>query len=412
MAERRAVTSEIQKRYRASTKKQKRAILDEFCALTGYNRVYAARILKEKPARPALLEKKRKGSLRYGEETLAPLRKIWAAMDGVCGKRIAPFVPEMIVVLERHGELDLTEEQKRKLSKVSAATIDRRLATERAKLQLKGRGGTKPGSLLKSQIPVRTFSEWDEARPGFVEIDLVGHDGGSAKGDFCQTLDMVDVFSGWTETRAVKNKAQKWVFSAIKDVRRTLPFPLLGIDSDNGSEFINDQLLRYCREEKITFTRSRPHNKNDGCHVEQKNWSVVRRAVGYYRYDQDEELKTLAELYRHLRLYTNFFLPSQKLVEKTRVGAKVKKRHDTARTPYQRLMACEHISSKAKAALESQYLLLNPVALKKEIIRLQKKLYKLVSLKEQLRRKEGTAAEAFGYILPEATTHSFEYIFG
>lgn len=411
MAQKKAVTNEIRKRYRAATKKQKMMILDEFCALTGYNRVYGARMLRQR-TELRVVGKKRKGSLKYDEETLRPLRKIWAAMDGVCGKRVAPFIPEMIEVLTRHGELELTPEQKEKLLVVSAATIDRRLAPERKKLELKGRGGTKPGSLLKSQIPVRTFSEWNEERPGFVEIDLVGHEGGNSKGDFCQTLDMVDVFSGWTETRVVKNKAQKWVFAAIKDARRTLPFPLLGIDSDNGSEFINDQLLRYCKDERITFTRSRPHNKNDGCHVEQKNWSIVRRAIGYHRYDTDDELKTISELYRRLRLYTNFFQPSQKLVEKIRIGAKIKKRHDSAKTPYQRIMTCEHVSDNDKAALERQYMKLNPVALKKEIISLQKKLYKLVSLKDQLRRKEATVTEALEYTLPEATTQPFGYIFG
>ncbi len=207
-----------------------------------------------------------------------------------------------------------------KLLSISASTIDRLLAPDRARLSLTGRAGTKPGTLLKHQIPVRTFSEWDDALPGFVEIDLVGHEGGVIRGEYCQTLDVTDVATGWTETRAVKNKAQVHVFAAIKEIREALPFPLLGIDSDNGSEFINNELHRYCQDKRITFTRSRAYKKNDGCYVEQKNWSVVRRNVGYARFDTLEELAVLNELYAFLREHTNFFMPSAKLLSKTRTA--------------------------------------------------------------------------------------------
>jgi len=173
---------------------------------------------------------------------------------------------------------------------------------------------------------------WDEKEPGFVEMDLVSHDGGSARGDYIQTLDLTDVFSGWTETRAVRNKAQVWTFQALKEIRGKLPFQMLGIDSDNGGEFINAHLLNYCKEQKITFTRSRPYKKNDNCFVEQKNYSVVRRAVGYARYDTEEELEVLNQLYESLRLYTNFFQPVMKLAEKERMGSKVKKKYDKAKT--------------------------------------------------------------------------------
>lgn len=211
---------------------------------------------------------------------------------------------------------------------ISAATIDRLLKPEKKKHQIKGRSHTKPGTLLKHQIPIRTFSEWNEQKPGFVEIDLVGHDGGNSSGEFAQTLTVTDVCTGWTDMQAVKNKAQCWVFEALKDIRDRLPFDLLGIDSDNGGEFINDQLYRYCIQEKITFTRARSYRKNDNCFVEQKNYSVIRRAVGYMRHDTPEELHLLNELYWHLRLYSNHFHPVMKLLEKTRVGSKVKKKYD------------------------------------------------------------------------------------
>jgi hypothetical protein len=254
---------------------------------------------------------------------------------------------------------------------------------------LKGRSHTKPGTLLKNQIPIRTFSEWEDRRPGFVEIDLVGHDGGDARGEFAQTLDVTDVCTGWTETEAVKNKAQAWVFQALQDIRNRLPFDVLGVDSDNGSEFINHHLLRFCSEEKITFTRTRSYRKNDNCFVEQKNYSVVRRAVGYYRYDTEEELRILNELYGYLRLYTNFFQPVMKLMEKTRIGSRVKKKYDKPRTPYQRVIESPHVPEDRKEQLRKQYATLNPAALKRTITKLQQKLLKMESLKETLRKQHG-----------------------
>ena len=250
---------------------------------------------------------------------------------------------------------------------------------------LRGRSGTKPGSMLKHQIPIRTFADWNEKQAGFVEIDLVGHDGGDASGDYCQTLDVTDVASTWTETCAVINKAQAWVFDALKSIRTHLPFPLLGIDSDNGSEFINHHLLRYCRQEKITFTRGRSGKKNDGCFVEQKNYSVVRRAVGYARYDSVAQLRLLNELYGYLRLYTNYFQPVMKLLSKERNGAKVKKTYDEPKTPYQRLMDMSGISSENKQRLKTEYASLNPAQLKREITRLQEKLFKMVASRRRTR---------------------------
>lgn len=401
MSERRAVIKVQAVRYRTARKKEKGRILDELVALTGYHRWYAVGLLRghgrtirvgrrvrlvgelgrrrPRRARPVIYD----GAVREG------LKQIWAIMDFICGKRLKPMLPEVIAVLEKHREIALALATRQKLLAISAATIDRLLAPERRKFALRGRAGTKPGTLLKHQIPIRTFTEWNEASPGFMEIDLVGHDGGDGSGDFCQTLDMTDVASGWTETQAVINKAQVWVFEALKAIRARLPFALLGIDSDNGSEFINNHLLRYVQQEKITFTRGRAGNKNDGCFVEQKNYSVVRRAVGYARYDGAEQLRLLNALYGHLRLYTNYFQPVMKLTSKERCGAKVRKRYDAPQTPYRRLLSAPGVSEETRQRLNAEYATLNPAQLKREITRLQHLLRKTLTARQ---RANGAAA--------------------
>jgi hypothetical protein len=309
-------------------------------------------------------------------------------MDMPCGKRLAAVMPDIVEKLKQFNEINVDEASEKKLLKMSSPTIDRLLLRERRKVRLKGRSWTKPGSLLKHQIPIRTFADWDEEKPGFVEIDLVGHDGGSSNGDFCQSLDVTDVLSGWTETRAVKNKAQKWVFEALEDIIVTLPFPVLGIDSDNGSEFINHHLIRFCKESEITFTRSRPCRKNDNCFIEQKNYSVVRKTVGYLRHDTEEEQLVLNEIYALLRLITNFFQPSMKLIEKVRIKSKVTKRYDMPKTPFRRLIASPEINQETKDDLQAAYNALNPAELKRRIIRLQKKLFELHINKKNMVRKE------------------------
>lgn len=241
---RKTVTKETLTRYLRASKKGKGRILDELCALTGWNRDHARRALRQAAGGPKP-RKPRRRALVYGPELTAPLLKVWATLDGPCGKRLAPFMEEIVAVLQRFGELELGPRERELLLCMSAATIDRRLKGARRGLELKGRSGTKPGTMLKHQIAIRTFAEWDEDRPGFLEIDLVGHEGGNPSGDFCQSLDMTDVATGWTEVRAVKNKAQRWVFEALQAAEADLPFPLCGIDSDNGSEFINDELYRY-----------------------------------------------------------------------------------------------------------------------------------------------------------------------
>lgn len=394
MREKKAVAKVVAGRYRRATKKEKGRMLDELVALTGYNRWYAVRLLRgsgrvvqvsrrlrlQADLRPSKISA---GRTVYDTSVVQALIKIWVILDCICGKRLVAILAEVIPILEKHGELALDVTTRKKLLMISAATIDRVLAPTRKSVALRGRSGTKPGTLLKRQIPIRTFAQWDNAVAGFVEIDLVGHDGGDAHGDFCQTLDVTDIASCWTETQAVINKAQVWVFDALKAIRAQLPFALLGIDSDNGSEFINNHLLRYCQQEKITFTRGRAGNKNDGCFVEQKNYSIVRRAVGYTRYNTPAQLQLLNALYHHLRLYTNYFQPVMKLIKKERIGAKVKKTYDRPQTPYQRLLAAKTTPSATRRRLSAEYASLNPAELKRQITRLQDKLLKTAATRRK-----------------------------
>jgi hypothetical protein len=397
MKEKKKAVAILAPRYQKESKKQKGKMLDEFTALTGYCRTHASyvlnmhgkrrRVSKNRVIQADVRKTGRRGRKKtYTEEVKKALIKIWYIMDCICGKRLAPVMGSIVQKLEDFEEISITTESRAKLTGISASSIDRLVSGERKKQTIKGRSNTKPGTLLKNQIPIRTFSDWDEQRPGFSEIDLVGHDGGNVKGEYMQTLDLTDICTTWTETEAVKNKARIWVFEALKDIRKRLPFELLGIDSDSGAEFINHHLYNYCQQESITFTRSRSYRKNDNCFVEQKNYSVVRRAVGYLRYDTEEELRLVNELYKHLRLYTNFFQPSMKLVEKTRIGSRVTKKYDTAQTPYQRVLDSQHIPKSAKAKLKRQYKTLNPASLKRKITRLQHKLLRMAEFKSKRRR--------------------------
>lgn len=399
MKQRQAVTKVTAKRYRQASRSEKKQMLDEFCRTTGYNRCYARWVLRHQGQRLMVGEGlvleaavHRRGQRikprTYDQKVQRALVQIWELLDYVCGKRLVAIMPEIIVKLEEFNELSLEEEVRTKLMRVSAATADRLLQPERRKHELKGRGHTRAGSLLKHQIPIRTFAEWDEGKPGFVEIDLVAHDGGMAIGDFAQTFDMTDICTGWTETIAVPNKAQVWVFEAIGKARGRLPFPLLGIDSDNGSEFINHELWRYCIKEGITFTRSRPYRKNDNCYVEQRNYSMVRRKVGYQRFDTPAEGLLLNQLYDQMRLFTNFFEPTMRLQSKERFGSRVKKRYDAPKTPYQRVLDSTEVTEENKDALRRQYQQLNPAALQRKLRKLQKQLFAMAAAKpkQPLRR--------------------------
>lgn len=388
MKERKTITKALAEQYRRASKGGKGKLLDHLVEATGYNRCYARRLLRNHGRRvqvnPGLVVEgdvrvrpQRARQRKYGGEVLAALKKVWETLDFISSKRLAAALPEVVPRLVMCRELRIKKSVQKQLLAISPATIDRLLKPEREKHTLKRRATTKPGTLLKHQVPIRTFSDWDNEEPGFLEMDLVGHDGGKAEGDYCFTLDLTDVATGWTEQAAVPNKAQQWVFEALQDLRRRLPFTVRGLDSDNGTEFINHHMVAYCHEQEITFTRSRPYRKNDNCYVEQKNWSVVRRAVGYSRYDTRAACDLLNELYIVLRDYNNFFLPSMKLREKIRDGARVRKRHDTPQTPYRRILQSPKVPQAVKERLRRYYEHLNPAALHRHIRSLQKQLDKL-----------------------------------
>jgi hypothetical protein len=360
----RELFAEVQPRYLKANKAEKQKILDEFTASTGYHRKYAIRILKHgyrcRPNKP----KGRRAI--YRGEVVEALEQIWEIYGRICSKRLHPYLPEGIKVLERCGELTLSTETKDLLLRMSRSSIDRCLAPARFN-KPHGLSTTKPGTLLKKNIPVRTFTDWNEDKPGFMEVDLVAHCGESTAGQFLNTLTCTDLCTGWTEPIALLRRSQEAVRDAIDAMRSDIPFDLLGIDSDNGSEFINDLLYRYCLDHEITFTRSRPYRKNDQAHVEQKNWSVVRHVIGYDRLEGQEQYVILASIYQDLRLYVNFFQPVLKLVAKERIGNKLVRKYDIARTPYQRVMERQDVPLTRKAQLLNAYLRLNPAQLRNRI---------------------------------------------
>jgi hypothetical protein len=353
----------MRKRYLKANKKEKSQILNEFVKVTGYHRKAAIRVLlKTAPLTPG-----RKGHPATYGSVLQPLRVIWEASDRLCSKRLQPFIPEMIQVLKRKGEFHLDANQEAQLVKLSPSTIDRMLSPCRNMGGRKSQSTTQPGNLLKNLIPIRTFADWQETKPGFLEIDLVAHCGETVEDFYLNTLSAVDVASGWFECVPVWGKGQVRVRSAVHHIRQQLPFDLLGLDSDNGSEFINQCFYGYCHQNKITFTRSRSYKKNDSCHVEQKNGNVIRRIVGYQRYTSQAAYQCLGRLYYTVRLYLNFFQPTMKLISKTRHGAKVHKVYETAQTPYQRLVKLGALTKGKQAELSSIYAGLNPVLLLNQI---------------------------------------------
>jgi hypothetical protein len=356
---------QLRKRYQKASKKERGLILTEFKETTGYHRKYASAVLSGKRQ----VQKRVKAQTRvrariYLAEDQRAVRWLAELFDQIGSRRLRAA---MDVELDNlRAALKVSVACFKRLKHISPSTMDRLRRTDpRARIQ--HRGGTKPGTLLKSQIKVRTFADWNDKQPGFEEIDLVQHDGGNSSGFFACTLSVTDVSTGWTEMRAVRNKAQTHVFAALLRIRQLLPFPLLGLDSDNGAEFMNDELFRYCDQEHITLTRSRVGRKNDNAFVEQKNWSVIRRLVGYVRYDTQRQVDQLNALYAVYRLYVNHFLPVQKLISKTREGSKVKKVYDAPQTPYQRVLDSPTVSAQDKRNLRAVHKTLDLVELKQHL---------------------------------------------
>lgn len=364
----------LRERYRGGCRRTKSEVLDEFVRVTGYHRKTGIRLLAGK-ARPSSGRRGRKQ--RYGAEARVALKEIWEVLLRPCSRRLQPHLGEMVEVMTRRGRMAMSAEVTQQLLQMSPSTIDRLLRPYRRQRRCHGFSTTRRGSLLKQEIPIRTFSDWDEACPGFLEVDLVAHCGESTEGFYLTTLTAVDIHTGWVECQAVWGKQEHKVQGAIHEVRKRLPFACKGIDSDNGSEFINRELKRYCVEHRITFTRSRPYKKNDSAHVEQKNWSVVRRIIGYDRYSTREALEQLQYVHGLLRLYFNCFQPVMKLVSKTREGAKVHKVYDKARTPYRRVLESADLSDQARQSLTELYNNLDPVSLLDQINRALDSLWTL-----------------------------------
>jgi hypothetical protein len=357
----------LQKRYAKASKKIRMGMLDEFVATTGYHRKHASALLSGKrswhdPTQPI---RRPRGQFYTDEDRQAVLWLV-ELFDDIGSKRLRIAMDNELANLRRNQHLKVSRTCYQHLGQVSSTTMDRwRRAARRPGRRV--RGGTKPGTLLKRQIPIRTFAQWDDKRPGFGEIDLVQHDGGTNKGDFACTLTFTDVATSWTELGATPNKAQVHVFQVLKQERTQLPFPLLGIDSDNGAEFINHELQRYCEHEHLTFTRGRVGRKNDNAFVEEKNWSVVRRLVGYGRYDTAKQIAQMNALYKVYRLYFNHFLPVTKLIKTEHHGSRVKKIYDAPKTPYQRVLDAPEVSDEVKAKLRREHAKLDVVQLKRQL---------------------------------------------
>lgn len=360
----------IKPRYLKASKKEKTVILDEFCGNTGYNRKYAVEILQAKCDYHRVLRVGRKSRARiYDSKVLSVVIKIWEILEYPCGTRLKSMIIPILEAMIRFKEISVSGDIQEKLKAISSKTLDRRLAKERELRRLKrNRGSTRRGSLLKSSIPVR-ITNWDTNDIGFMEMDTVAHNGGDPAGEHIYSLDMAEICSGWSEQAAVMGKGEGGIVSAVNEIKSAVPFALKGLDSDGGSEFINWHMVRYCERNGLFFTRSRPDRKNDNAYVEQKNYTHIRRRLGYGRYDTREQLDAINDLYRNeLRLFNNFFRPVMKILSKEKVNNSVcRKKYDEAKTPYQRLMESDQIPEAAKQKLKELYLSLNPVQLRKAI---------------------------------------------
>ena len=366
----------IYERYQRAGRKDKKVILSEFCANTGYNRKYAIRLLNgpypEQRRRPP-----RGRGLSYMQETVAVLTSVWEAAGYPWSVRLKALLPAWMPWIRKRFRLQ-TEVEKQ-LLKISARQIDRRLKPAKTQRRRRIYGRTKPGYLLKHHIPVKT-DRWDVQNPGFTEVDLVSHSGNSASGEFAHTLNVTDIHTTWTESGAVLGRGEEAVQRALNEIAEELPFPLLGVDSDNGSEFINWHLKRWCEQKNIQMTRGRPYKKDDNAHVEQKNWTHVRKLLGWERYDTHEAVEAMNDLYRNeLRLWLNLFLPSVKLLHKVRVGSKVRRVYEGPRTPWERVRDCPQAHQAQLARLENLRKSLDPFQLARTIERKLERIYRLAN---------------------------------
>ena len=376
----------IRQRYIQASREEKGLILREFCEVCEYHRKHAIRLLNQRKRGPT----KRPGRkpLYRSRELLMALKRIWLVSDQMCSKRLVAAIPLWLPFYEQAYE-KLSGKIENQLLSISAATVDRLLAPIRAKTRPRGLCATKPGSLLRNQIPIRTHN-WDITQPGFMEADTVAHCGNSLAGNFIWSLTLTDINTGWTECRATWNNGATGVVKQIKNIEANLPFELQGFDCDNGSEFLNYHLLRYFTDHKprVKFTRSRPYKKNDNAHVEQKNWSNVRHLLGYDRLDNPKLVELINRLYANQwSLYQNHFCPTLKLLEKKRINSKYYKKYETPKTPYQRLVESPHLSEENKSTLKKQHQSLDPFKLRRQIDRQLKAIFKLVSVTSNVRKR-------------------------
>ena len=369
----------IYQRYRQARRPEKRQILDEFCQVAGYHRKHAIRLLN-RPA-PGAAAPRRRRAVTYSAAAIDTLRAIWEAAGYPWSRRLHALLPLWLPWARRRFRLRAAVEQQ--LVRISPRQMDRRLAPYRRALTRRLYGRTKPGTLLKHHIPLKT-DRWNVTTPGFTEIDLVAHSGSWGDGEFVHSLNLTDIHTTWVETAAVLGKGQAAVQAALEELRQALPFRLRGIDSDNGTEFINQHLWDYCQAQEIQFTRGRPYQKDDNAHIEQKNWTHVRKLLGYERYDTPAAQAAIHALYRHeLRLFQNFFLPSVKLLGKVCVGARVRRRYDAPRTPLERVLACAELSPADAARLLQQRARLDPFALAAAIEGRLERIYALASTRHR-----------------------------
>jgi len=380
----------IYDRYRAAGREGKQVILNEFCANTGYHRKYAIRLLNgAQPARGKVRERRR--GLIYNQETQAVLIAVWEAAGYPWSVRLKALLPQWMPWIRKRFRL--RPEIEGQLLRISARQMDRRLKAQKTQRRRSIYGRTKPGYLLKHHIPVKT-DRWDVHQPGFTEVDLVSHSGNSASGEFAHTLNVTDIHTTWTESRAVLGRGEEAVQRALNEIAGVLPFALLGVDSDNGSEFINWHLKSWCEQQQIQLTRGRPYKKDDNAHIEQKNWTHVRKLLGWDRYDTHEAVAAINELYGHeLRLWLNLFLPSVKLVKKVRVGSKMRRVYGAARTPFERVRECAQTDAQKVAQLEQLRKCLDPFQMSRSIEGQLERISRLANRRLSPKATQKTAPE-------------------